>query len=293
MEQTVYADLLFLINFSMDFLCFYLTGAILHKKISVMRSLLASAAGGVYSVWTLFTYLSPPFGLLLDAAFGLLMCAAVFTDKKTKLKKVILCSAVYIGVSAALGGLMTALFNLLNALELPFDALGADSEGIPVWLFALLAAISGAATLAGGKFFREKQSEKTAKIEITLGGKTVSLYGVCDSGNLVRDPVSGKLVVVADLSTVRRILPEEIVRAIRENDSSALSSLPPELSRKLRLIPATCVFGPSLLYAIAPDKIVITGEDKSSYESDALFAPAQIGGAAKGYEALFPPELLI
>ena len=293
MEQTVYADLLFLINFSMDFLCFYITSAILHKKLSVLRSLLASIGGGVYSVAILFAYIVPPFGLILDAAACIIMCAAVFIDRKTKFSKIILCTAVYIGVSAALGGMMTAIFNMLNTLELPLDMLRVDSEGIPVWLFALLAAVSGAATLAGGRFFREKQSQKTARVEITFDNKTVSLYAVCDNGNLIRDPVSGKTVIIGDLASLRRILPDGIIKAVRENNSSYVSSLPQKYARRLRLIPASSIAGGSLLYALSADKIVVYTDNGSAHESNALFAPAPIGGSAKGYQALLPPELLI
>ena len=175
MEQTVYADLLFLVNFSMDFLCFYITGSILKRRLSVIRALIASVCGGVYSVAVLFAYLVPPFGLVLDALACIAMCAAVFIERKSKFSRVLLASAVYIGVSAALGGMMTALFNLLNTLNFPFDAMDSQSEGIPVWLFAILAAVSGIATLAGGRFFREKQSEKRASVEISFCGKSVTL----------------------------------------------------------------------------------------------------------------------
>ena len=97
MEQTVYADLLFLVNFSMDFLCFYITSAILHKKLSVLRSFFASVAGGVYSVAILFAYLVPPFGLICDAAACALMCAFVFFDRGKKIGEILLSFAVYIG----------------------------------------------------------------------------------------------------------------------------------------------------------------------------------------------------
>ena len=293
MEQTVYADLLFLVNFSMDFLCFYITSTILRRKLSVLRCLLASIGGGVYSVAVLFAYIVPPFGLVLDAVACLAMCAAVFIDRHTKFSRILLSLAVYIGVSVALGGMMTALFNLLNTLDLPLDALKNESEGIPVWLFALLAAVSGVATLVGGRFFKESQSKKSAKVEITYGGKSVTLCALCDNGNLLRDPVSGKCVIVADLASLRRILPHEIICAVREKNSAYISKLPSQTALRLRLIPANSIGGNSILYALTADKITVTSEDGETHESDALFAPAPIGGAAKGYEALLPSELLI
>jgi stage II sporulation protein GA (sporulation sigma-E factor processing peptidase) len=293
MEQTVYADLLFLVNFSMDFLCFYITSAILHKKLSVLRSFFASVAGGVYSVAILFAYLVPPFGLICDAGACTLMCTFVFFGKRKRMSEILLSFAVYIGTSAVLGGMMTALFNLLNSMELPFELLEVESEGIPVWLFALLAAASGAATLAGGRFFRERQSQRSAEVEIFFDGKSAKMYAVCDNGNFVRDPISGKCVVVGDLASLRRILPNEIVKAVRSGDAAHLADLPPDIGKRLRLIPTSSVGGTSMLFALVPDKIVVFGEDGKSHESSALFAAAPIGNTANGFEALLPPELLV
>ncbi len=293
MEQTVYADLLFLVNFSMDFLCFYITSAILHKKLSVLRSFLASVAGGVYSVAILFAYLVPPFGLICDAVACALMCAFVFIGRGKRISEILLSFAVYIGTSAALGGMMTALFNLLNTLELPFELLKVESEGIPVWLFALLAAASGAATLVGGRFFRTRQSQKCAEVEIFFDGKSAKLYAVCDNGNFVRDPISGKCVIVGDLGSLRRILPNAIIKAVRSGDAAALADLSPNIGKRLRLIPTSSVGGSSMLFALVPDKIIVFTEDGRSHESAALFAASPIGGSANGFEALLPPELLV
>jgi hypothetical protein len=201
-------------------------------------------------------------------------------------------SAVYVGVSVALGGMMTALFNLLNTLELPLDAIKTDSEGLPVWLFALIAAVSGIATLKGGKFFRAKQSERTARIEIEYRGRRVELCAVCDTGNLVRDPVSGRSVVVADLSSLRPLLPESLIRAVKDNNASGLTDMSPEDARGLHLIPARSIGGMSILFALRPDRMTITSSDGKPYEIDALFAPSPIGGSAGGYQAIVSPELL-
>ena len=157
MGQTVYGDLLFLINFSMDYLCCYITAKLLHRNFPRIRALLASAVGGIYAVAILFSGFVPPLELVCDIVAGILMCIAVFAGKKTGFWKFMLCSLTYVGVSAALAGLMTAMFNLLNSLGLPLGSLEQSGDGMPVWLFAILAAVSGAATLAGGKFFRKKQ----------------------------------------------------------------------------------------------------------------------------------------
>lgn len=293
MEQTVYADILFLINFSMDFLCFYISAKLLHRRLPRLRAIFASAFGGVYAVAVLFMGLVPPFELVLDIGVGFLMCISVFAAKKVKLWRLLVSSAVYIGVSAALGGIMTALFNMLNLLGFPFGALSESGDGMPVWLFALLSAASGAATLAGGRFFRKSQSKRTADIEITYKGKTVKLAAICDTGNLLRDPISGKSVVVADVSPLSAALPPAIIDAVSGSTQSAITSLPKEFAKDLRIIPSRTATGDGLLYALTPEKLTVKTPGESPHEVDALFAPAKLGASAGGFDALLPPELLV
>ena len=75
MEQTVYVDLYFLINFSMDFLCFFLLSKLLSVKLSFGRTIAASLLGGLYANLALFLPLSSLPALLLDMAACTLMCA--------------------------------------------------------------------------------------------------------------------------------------------------------------------------------------------------------------------------
>ena len=66
MTQTVYVDLYFLINFSMDFLCFFLTSKLLSAKLSFGRTLVASTLGGIYANLALFLPVSVFFSLVID-----------------------------------------------------------------------------------------------------------------------------------------------------------------------------------------------------------------------------------
>lgn len=292
LEQTVYADILFLINFSMDYLCFYITSRLLHRRLPKLRTFFTSVAGGLYSVLMLISNFVSPLRLVCDLAFGFVMCAVVFTDRKLRFSKTVLHSLAYVGVSVLLGGIMTAIFNMLNTIGFAKGLENGGGDGMPVWIFAALSAISGWATLVGGRFLRKRQSEKSADIEIEYCGKSVKLKALCDSGNLVRDPISGKYIVVTDLFCVSDALPSELVNAVRKNDISAIESLPREHAKKIRFVPSRTATGSGMLYAIRPDRLTVTvcGVSQSV---DALFAPVTLGASAGGFQALLPPELLV
>ena len=120
-------------------------------------------------------------------------------------------------------------------------------------------------------------------------------HGVCDSdsGNLVRDPISGKSVVVADVSAMSSALPSEIVRAVKRRDASALAGLSPDNAKNLRFVPSRTATGGGMLYALLPERITVSLAGGKPYEVDALVAPIQLGASASGFDALIPPELLV
>ena len=45
----IYSDILFLINFSLDYLCLFIAGRLLHRGGKAWRLLLGAAVGGLYS----------------------------------------------------------------------------------------------------------------------------------------------------------------------------------------------------------------------------------------------------
>ncbi len=291
MGQTVYVDLLFLINFSMDFLCFFLTAKILSRKLPLVRAILGSALGGVYGVVALFPDYGTAVSLMIDAAVCLVMCLAVFAAKG-RMRDIPLLALVYIAVSMALGGFMTALFNLLNKTNIPLDAADVESDGISVWVFALLAIISAAITLFGGKFFKRKAEQTSADIEITYNGKKLKLCAMVDSGNLLREPISGKPCIVADAARLEKIMPPEVLRAARKKDFKAVETLKIENARNIRLIPTRTAAGDGVLIGVRVESVTVESK-KGKKSIDVFVVPAELGKTADGSEALIPSGILV
>ena len=284
MGQTVYVDLFFMINFSMDFLCFFLTSKLLSDRLSIIRTLIASAIGGVYANLALFIGVGGISEILLDIAVCALMCLVAFG----KCRSLLLHTAVYIVISIVLGGFMTALFGLLNRAELPLD--GLEGDGLSAWLLALLAAVSGALTLAGGRFFRKKSARRYTKLTLELDGRQRTLDAFCDSGNLLREPISGRACIVTDTDALKGIFPDEILKMAR---SGGIPKLTPSanLAKRIRIVPTHSATGDGILIAVRPERIFI-GEGKSAREVDALIALCTLGQTADGAQALVPTELM-
>ena len=270
--ESVYIDLYFLVNVSMDFLCLMIAAVLLHRKAKQWRVLAASVLGGVYAVAALLLTWDGIFGIVLDTVAVVAMCLVAFGKRKSSLLSVLRLPAVVWISSLVLGGIMTALFALLNRLDLPLDALQGD--GLSVWTFVLVSAVAGVLTVKSGRWFGLLGKAKCAEVEVTLFGNTAVLRAMVDTGNLLCDPISGKSVIVAELETLRPLLPPQLVHACESEDFSAYLK-DHERAKRIRLIPAGTANGNSLLLAIVPDAVTVTvGEE--SFSSNHLIAPRRL-----------------
>lgn len=291
METTVYADLFFMINFSMDFLCLFLSAKILNLRFSTVRGIFASVFGGIYAIFALFFPFVSLFGLLIDLLFGVLLCIIAFY-RRGEIKRAPVYSLVYAAVSMALGGAMTALFSIFNKTGLFEGIKKTDGDGLSVWLFALLAAISGIMTLAGGRFFSGRMSRRQVEIEITYKRERIRISAMTDSGNLLCEPVRGKPCIISDIDALKTVIPKEVLKIAASGDILDIDNLSADCGRRISVIPSTGVSGDKMLLGFRADKIALV-DGKKAYEVDAVLALAHLGKAADGCKALVPSSLLM
>jgi len=289
MQQDVYVDLLFLINFSMDYLCLYICAKVLHRKLRIIRLIISSALGGLYSVVSLFINTDRLLELALDIIICIVMCIIVFSEKGRRMRSTFLCSFLFVGISMMTGGCMTAIFNILNKIELPLANITAD--GISAYLFAILAAISGILSLKSGKLISQHASIRDCTLYVTLNGKQTDLLALSDTGNLVKDPITGKNVIIIERNSFSKIADIRVFDEYVRGNLPPPNDLPP-----IRLIPINTASGNGLLAALKPDKIIAEIHSKKQgtekIELDALIAPSDIKNNSEGYNAIIPAEIL-
>ena len=287
MEQTVYIDLYFMINFAMDFLCFYLTSWLLSLRRSLLRTMLASAFGALYACVALLVGMRGVWSILADLAICLIMCAIAYYRPK-EARAVAVDALVYSAVSILLGGAMTALFYFFNRIGLD-RLLGSkeDADGVSVWLFALIAIAGAIGTALSGRLMRKKATRRACRVNITLGGRTVTIDGICDSGNLLCEPISALPCIIIEEKTLALLVGRERARSIVSGRTDRLGE---DILRRLRAVPMRTVSGESICYAIRPDEVRLsTGRETRSVEVYIAISPEPM--RAEGAEALVPSRL--
>ncbi len=276
MGNTVYGDVLFLVDFSMDFLCFFLTARLRGRRLFPLRTAAASALGGLYSVarvvWDRAD--APPWQtalfFLTDAAVMFLLCAVAAGDADRSAGALARMAGTFFAVSCLVGGCMTAFSALFDRLPAPDDAL-TEPDGLPVWLWAIFAALASAVAFG---WSRRKSAPREVRVTLRRGGREDSCPAAGDGGNLLRERVGGRGVLVCELGAAEDLFPPELVefwrRGGRPGDAAAL---PRELPPQLRFIPAHTAAGEdTVLCAAQADEFRVTDEH-GEHRADLLIAP--------------------
>ena len=200
---------------------------------------------------------------------------------------------VYFALSMALGGVMTALYHLLNrtgAASLLAGLSEGGGDGLGSWLFLLLVLVGGAVSLWGGRLLGRSRAVRLCTVTVELDGRSVTLRGIVDSGNLLRDPIGGRAVICAEKKALTELLSLPLM-AVMEGMPPQAVSLSPSDAKRIRVIPADTATGGGILYGFFPDKVMLTAEDGgAAREVDAVVAVTSI--PTNGVAALIPADLI-
>ena len=239
----LYADVLFVINFSMDFLALFLTSYLMHRRVHKFRIILASSIGAIYSILEMVLQLNSIISVLLTIITSILLCLVGFKEKK--IKHFIGMLLVFWGISATIGGIMSLLYTFLNKVlqEYILDLKIEEAQLYNGARFFIIASISVIAAIIFGKIFSAKSSVIEVDLQVKINNKIYKLRGLCDSGNILTEPITGKRVIlVSDKSEIGRVI----------------NSFP---EHKKRYIPYNTIDGGGLIRGITPQEIHIKDKE--------------------------------
>lgn len=286
-ERIIYGDVLIVINFSMDFLALFITAKIMHIKLNSIRITLSSIIGAIYSLVILSLNLPNFLSGIISIAMAFLLTFTAYG--KQKIQTFIKNTIVFYIVNFALGGGITAICNLLNVwqnkrnlmINGTFDVIYGD---LPFGILAFLAILCGIFSLVSGKIIKKKKTEKNCSLLIAFNQNTITLEALVDSGNLLREPLSGKPVIVASYSYMRKLIPIELIPLFKSKDTSCLENN--IFSSKIRIIPISTVSGNNLLFGLSADKVFLNEK-----EIDVYIAITPDSNNFGGFPAVVPLEI--
>ncbi|MCQ2436118.1 MAG: sigma-E processing peptidase SpoIIGA [Clostridia bacterium] len=277
MTEYIYGDILFVIDFSMDFLSLFLVGKLLHRKMKTWRMTAAAAVGGVYGVCSLLFDIGALPNIMLDFAVAVAVCFIAFGY--FGIGRLSVSVALFYGVSMLIGGVMTAVFVKIGAI---YDATQMPSamNGIPLWYFAVAAVASVIISDVLSRIMKRKNEHTVSVVCVTVCGKSAILSAMTDSGNVLREPISDIPVVFIGRSAAS-FISRELTELM--SDCSLLTS--DGVLHGLHIIPCSTVGGRSLIAVLRPDKLTVDGVPRRA------FLAIGDNESFDGYDALVPSEL--
>ena len=277
MIYTVYADVLFILNFLVDFLCLYVSTYICRIKRKLILLFISSLIGGGYAVASLFINSKASF--LIHIAVLLLM--SFIASPSHTLKDIIKLSILYFWISAILGGVATAVISNFGIYAEHSGILYAD-----VSPFSLIMIILSSAFLALPFLLetRNRINEKIVDVKIKRKGREKSFNALVDSGNLLSDPLSADGIILVKSEKLEGFFTESQMTAIKN-----LDVLSESFPTGIRLVSTD----KGLIPVFRPEETVIKSFSKGGKrEINALVGIDFSGGSFGGAGGLLPAYFL-
>lgn len=209
--MAVYLDLAVLLNFVVDLLLILGTNRITGDEPGLCRAAAGALLGAVYAGACLLPGLRFLGNLLWKSVSLCLVCICAFGRGKQVLRR----GAIFVFLSMALGGIA--------------QIMGKGGIGA---LVAAAAGVLGLCILG----FRENASHTTVPVELGYGEKCLHLKGLRDTGNGLRDPITGQQVLVAGAEVAM-----ELLGISRQELCHPIETMAAAQIRGLRLIPYKAV----------------------------------------------------
>ena len=278
MRTVLYADVLFLINFGMDFISLWLTLLIVHKPSRAAGLFAASFAGGVYGVLSVLIDAGRVLSLISGIAVSALMILIAVPGRQS-LRFYIRATLILWGVGALIGGIVTALCSFGGKGDVMIA-----SHNAPFFLLALAGAVSSVFV----KLVTSFKGRRSCSIKVVMCGKSAELDGLVDTGCLVKEPVSGAPVVFISTERAKGLITRDTSLLSRGIDS--MEDLSADLRRRARIVSVGTTEGNRLALCVFPDLICIK-KNKRSFSVRAAVVFEKCDGYG-GCAALVPASLL-
>lgn len=277
--MVVYLDRVFLLNLLLDYLLLLAAAQLSGRTLHRLRLLACAAGGGAYAVLTFLPgcgFLRTP---LCQLAVGSIIALCAYGGRGRPALLFLLLSGGLAGFVLALGlwaGSPTGLLGRVYRGEVSWPLL----LGAALGFYVLLRLLLGQGARHGGG--------ELLKITISVCGRKQTVTALYDTGNTLRDPVSGRPALVLERNAAEELWPPEVAAVLA-------SPLPPEekMARLHRqgaavtfsLLPFRSVGTPAgLLLAARSDYIEINGRRYPRTPVALSEHPVSDGG---GYHALW------
>lgn len=250
----VYADVLFLINFISSYIMLRLIERlILKRRVKTVRMVIAAAVGGMASVVIFCAGLPDALLLPIRTLSAVIMVFAAFFTRGGHIFRTVLWLFALSGMTVAAAIMLTMLLGQATGALVKCGTVYFD---LPSGVFLTIFILSYAAMAFFMKTLQNCRAKRRYPVTISFGGKKITVTALFDSGNLLRDPLSGKCVSVLEWDKAKELIGADYsYDALLEHTDDVV----------VRAVPYRGINGTGgIIYVFTADALEIPEEKKSA-----------------------------
>ncbi len=274
--RVVYVDTLFFLNLTVDYLLL-LTARITGEYVSRRYLFVGAAVGALLAVLLFFPPLPMWLSLVLRAGTCGGTVLSAFAERPAKAWPKVF--GVFVLLTVLLAGAVFAITQMTGRISLQNGTIYYEISNTVMLLsftcvFALSKLVLGKGQAYSGRSWRE--------ITVENGTGRACFRALADSGNLLRDPINGRRVIVTDLAALQPLITIEetdLRQKLQESQpDERLSLLRDGFQSPFWLLPVHTVMQTGMMPVFRPQRIFIDGNEQDGYLLGIASGPLNIGG---------------
>lgn len=297
--MTVYIDIIFLENITINFVILALTGYISKFRVSPFRLLAGASIGAMYVLAVFLPGMEAYYTLGAKIILSFVMVAITFWPEKVK--DFIKLTLFFYLVSFIFGGTVFGLYYFLNT-EGGMTSNGIFSiSGFPIKTLMVSIIFAYIVIWICWDIVKSKAINENIMIPISIEfeKQKVMIHALIDTGNSLRDPISNNPVMVVEFEAIKDILPEEIKSIFADREETNLNLVVEQISKtawanRFRLIPFNSLGKENgMLIGFRPDRVQIElKNEKKDFEEVIVGIYNRVLSRDESYRALLSLELV-
>lgn len=285
--MTVYADVLVSVNVLITYIFIVCTRVICKMATNKFLVAIGSFIGGFSSLIIFFDVKYQVLSFFIKLLTAAVIVAVSFLPRS--IRGFIKLYSGFFTVSVIFGGVMYFLEITINPEKIMYYNGTVYFDMSLAYLVGSVLVIYGLFLLV--QYFLDKKvsSENLCEVKIFFRNTAVSLLSIIDTGNNLTDGLTGRPVVVAELSAVAPLFDFSELDFLKKGN---YENIPEALKKYIRMVPCGAVTGDGLLLAFIPEKIEVKTKTRVYINDYCVIAVLNKQLSEGEYKALLNEKIL-
>lgn len=296
--MTVYLDIVFLENVLMNYIIIFATGVVIRDECRKWRIFAASVVGAVYTVVMYLNVIPIYSNFVMKIVLSIVIVYVAFKVKS--FKKLVKNLVIFYLVSFVFGGCVFALMYFLQP-QMAQIRNGVFVGAYPIKIAMIGGLVAFVVLQISFRIVKTKFSKKDMifDVQVVINERNVKVKALLDTGNLLKDPITGFPVIVVEHKSLRGVIPEKVLNNLNNILGGDIDELTKdekysEIISRFRMIPFSSLGKQNgLLFGIKADSVNILLDEKIDKINNAIIGIYDKSFTKNGaYTAIFGLDML-